>query len=72
MQLMTSEEAYRLAQEDRPVPADVAEAEALITDLERHISGLSPTVSRASPSVRDALTFTRVGRRGKARRPCNE
>lgn len=44
MQLMSSEEAYRLSQARHSDPVDVSVAEDLVGELEGHLSNLSPTV----------------------------
>ncbi|CAM9263969.1 unnamed protein product [Sphacelaria rigidula] len=43
LNIMTSEEAYRLAQEKRPAPVEISVAEDLIAELEAHLSSLSPS-----------------------------
>lgn len=45
MQLMTSEEAWRLSQARRASPVDVAFAEDLVKELGDHVSRISPDVS---------------------------
>lgn len=55
LQLMTSEDAYRLAQEKRPVPVVVSAAEDLIAELEEHLSSLSPAVGCGDANRRVTL-----------------
>ena len=50
VQVMTSEEAYRLAQEKRPAPVEVSVAEDIIAELEAHLSSLSPSVGVSGDS----------------------